>query len=540
VTAAAPASDRRPGRARLRLDGFEAACAAVLLALALTPLTWLLVRARLHGGVVAGADGYLVADPLQYVNWLRQMGEHGAAANLYDLRPGPHSFVHPGLLLSGLAHRAGLGPVPAYLAWKPVAVATLFLGALLYVRRFLARRDDRRLALVVALFAVSPVAAAVAWTGWGGPEAKFNLDVLANEMWAGHWLSGYLFTVVAVGLMPLALLAYERGREAAAGRRWLLAAAAAGLACAWLQPWQGAVLALAIAGAEAVGVLGGRRRLRGAAATAAPVVAAIALPLAYYYLLSRLDPSWALAGEVNRFARWPWWITILGLAPLGAPALLALRVEPEDFGGVALRLWPAAALAVFYLPLGTFPFHALQGLGLPLAILAVAGARTALGARRLAPAAAVAAAAVLVLPGLAYRGNEMRLAMQSGRQPHLLTPSEHDALRHLDRAPQRGGVLAPAYIGVVVPAYTGRETWVGAGSWTPDAERRQREADDLFAGRLSAPAAERLVRSTGARFLLSDCRARADISGLVAGVTAPPRRFGCATVYRVRGGRGGL
>ena len=97
-----------------------------------------------------------------------------------------------------------------------------------------------------------------------------------------------------------------------------------------------------------------------------------------------------------------------------------------------------------------------------------------------------------------------------------------------------GGVLAPVYSGIVVPAYTGRETWVGAGSWTPDQPRRAEQAEALFAGRLDAAAAEALVRRSGARFLLSDCHGRADVAALVAAVAEPPRRFGCATVWRVR------
>jgi hypothetical protein len=32
---------------------------------------------------------------------------------------------------------------------------------------------------------------------------------------------------------------------------------------------------------------------------------------------------------------------------------------------------------------------------------------------------------------------------------------------------------------------------------------------------------------------LSDCHGRADIEPLVRGFTDPPRRLGCATVYRV-------
>ena len=42
------------------------------------------------------------------------------------------------------------------------------------------------------------------------------------------------------------------------------------------------------------------------------------------------------------------------------------------------------------------------------------------------------------------------------------------------------------------------------------------------------------MQRSGARFLLSDCHGRADITRTVAGFTDPPRRYGCATVWRVR------
>jgi hypothetical protein len=75
---------------------------------------------------------------------------------------------------------------------------------------------------------------------------------------------------------------------------------------------------------------------------------------------------------------------------------------------------------------------------------------------------------------------------------------------------------------------------VGAGSWTPDFESRRVLAEELFAGKLSPVAAQRVVRESGARFLYSDCHGRADIARIVSGFTDGPRRFGCATVYRVR------
>jgi len=185
---------------------------------------------------------------------------------------------------------------------------------------------------------------------------------------------------------------------------------------------------------------------------------------------------------------------------------------------------------VLFQPFGTFPAHALQGLTLPLVTLAFLGIGATAG--RVALAAALV---LLIVPGTVYRVDELRKAVNRGRQPFFLTNGEHAALRHLDRAPQPGGVLAPVYSGLLVPAWTRRETWVGAGSWTPDFEARVQEAERLFSARMSRTEAEALVRRSRARFLLSDCHGRADIRALVARVVARERRFGCATVWEVRG-----
>jgi hypothetical protein len=509
-----------------RLTRAELLSLAALSALSVAVLAGLLVRVWVHGGIVTGSDGYLVVDQLQYLNWLRQAGHHIAVANLYDLAPGPHSFVHPGVVISGLLHRAGLDIVAAYMVWKPVAVAALFAGSLLYVRRFVERPADRALALVLALFTASPVSALVGWGHIGSAGTKFNFDFLGGELWTGTYLWGYLFSAIAVGLVPLGLLAYERGR-AGGGARWLGWAAAAGLFAAWLQPWQGATFALVIAATELVKR---RRDLVAAALDLALPLAATAAPLIYYFVLSKSDASWKLADAVNDFGRWPWWVTVLGLAPLALPALFAYRLPAPDFGSLALRVWPLAALLIFYLPVGTFPFHAMQGLTLPLVVLGV----VALRGRALPLWLAVAVVALLVIPGTAYRADNIRDAVAKGYQPFFLTPGEHDALAYLDHLPERGGVLAPVYSGLLVPAYTGRETWVGAGSWTPDFAHRQALADQLFAGQLSPAAARSVVRDSGARFLYSDCHGRANIERIVSGFTDPPRRFGCATVYRVK------
>ncbi|MFL5856149.1 MAG: hypothetical protein ACJ77L_05290 [Solirubrobacteraceae bacterium] len=514
-----------------------------LCALAFCVLIGLLVRVWVKGGVVTGADGYLVVDPLQYLNWLRQAGDHGLVRNLYDIGPSPRSFLHPGVLLAGLAHRAGLGLVASYMLFKPVAIAALFAGALLFTRRFLQHQADRRFALVLALFACSPVAALVGWANLGSEFRQFQFDLITGELWTGSYLWGYLFTAIAVGVMPLGLLAYQRGRgvgRRALGvggqRRCIALAAAAGLIAGWLQPWQGATFAGILVAGEVMLFVATRQRpplLR-----LAIVLAATAAPLVYYLALSRLDDAWKLAGTANAassFGGRAWPAVIFGVAIFAVPAAFAYRRVPRDFASLALRAWPPLALAVYVLPFGTFPYHALQGLTLPLVVLGVLAWRQHLGERPLALWPAVAVAALLIVPGTAYRIDNMRKAVAVGRQPHFLTDGEHDALDALSRDPERGGVLAPVYMGLLVPAYTGRETWIGAGSWTPDFTARQRQAEDLFAGRLSPARARALVRRSHARFLLSDCHGRADIAPTVAAFTDPPKRYGCATVWRVRG-----
>ena len=479
-------------------------------------LIGLLVRVWVKGGVVTGADGYLVVDPLQYLNWLRQAGDHGLVRNLYDIAPSPRSFLHPGVLLAGLAHRAGLGLVASYMLFKPVAIA--------------------------ALFACSPVAALVGWANLGSEFRQFQFDLITGELWTGSYLWGYLFTAIAVGIMPLGVLAYERSRRSASGVRpqasgvrWVVLAALAGLFAGWLQPWQGATFAgILLVGEALVWVL---KRERPPLARLAIVLVATAAPLVYYALLSRLDDAWKLAGTANAasaFGGRAWLAVVFGVAIFAIPAAFAYRRVPREFGALALRAWPLVALAVYVLPLGTFPYHALQGLTLPLVVLGVLAWRGHLGRRALPLWPAVAVAAVLIVPGSAYRIDNMRKAVSVGRQPHFLTDGEHDALTALSRDPRPGGVLTPVYMGLLVPAYTGRETWVGAGSWTPDFTARQQQAERLFAGRLNPTQAAALVRRSGARFLLSDCHGRADIARTVAAFTDPPHRYGCATVWPVR------
>jgi hypothetical protein len=195
-----------------------------------------------------------------------------------------------------------------------------------------------------------------------------------------------------------------------------------------------------------------------------------------------------------------------------------------------LLLWPPATLLVYVALSPSVPGHALEGLSLPLAVLAARGAQR-LGAPM---AVAVAAGVVLTVPGLVKVAEFMRDRVGSHEQVWRLVDGERDALRFVERASGPGGVLTSAYLGAAVPAHTGRQVWVGHPSWTPTYAVRAERADALFEGRLGADEARMTVAESGVRFLISDCRADADLGHVLAPDVIRTRRFGCAKVYEVK------
>ena len=389
----------------------------------------------------------------------------------------------------------------------------LWFGAKEWVVRFVP--EGRRVwALAFALFFCSPIAALVGWTGWGGIATRFDFDFLSGELTTNNYLWGYLFTAIAVGLMPLGLLAQERGRTGVA--------AAIGLIVAWFQPWQGATYLLVLCGAEVL-----TRRAFGRLAV---VVAATAAPLVYYLALSRLDDSWRLAGEANDFGLWPWWVTVIGLAPLVLPALTGLRHTAGDLGGWMLRLWPLASLVVLFQPFGTFPAHALQGITLPLVTLAFVGVGATAGRAWL-----IGALVLLVVPGTVYRVDELRKAVNAGRQPFFLTDGEY-------RGAEVPGPRAAARAACSRPCT--RACWCrrGRSGRRGSAPGRGRRASTRACRRPSSSSR----RGSGVRRPSGWCasRARATCSptataaptsaSCIARVVTRERRFGCATVWEVR------
>jgi hypothetical protein len=154
-----------------------------------------------------------------------------------------------------------------------------------------------------------------------------------------------------------------------------------------------------------------------------------------------------------------------------------------------------------------------------------------IGWPRLAGAALVVAVA---MASMVEQGRLLGQKADSPLQPYLIGKDEQAALRFLDHAPERGGVLARLPYASLVPGYTGRQTFAGHLSWTPDPLARLGLASRLIGGAPEPWTARRFVAATRARFVLADCGANAALRQTLAPLTATTRRFGCATVYVLR------
>lgn len=499
------------------------------------------LRHAAHGHLTfTGADGPLPGDQLQYFAWIRQAGDHVLIGNVWDLAPAHHVFLHPLFLISGLIWRLGVSVPVAYLVWKPVAVVVLFAGVLAYARRLLPTGSGwRAAAVVLSLFYYAPISWLLS-TGLGFTGVHGDA---AGELFAAGQLWGYLPNALALGLMPLFLIGAERILDAGRrppGRgpgRYIALTAVAGALTSWLHPWQGETLVLIC-----VGWIAWDRSWQRLRPLTLPVLATLT-PIAYYFALSRWDSAWQIAAKVNTVTRPALWILALGLLPLALPAVFGLRPRARDLQERALVLWPVAALTVYFVTPSVAP-HALQGLCIPLSVLAVRGwsrllriVRAGSGAwRRRAPAwVGIGAIALLVVPGDIHVIDLFRKLVGADNQAFLITSDENHALSYTASSAQPGGVLAPLFIALDVPPTSGRQVWVGHQTWTPSWATRQRQVESLFDTPLPAPQAQAFVRSTGASVLVSDCRRRVDLAPELGSLLARVHRFGCASVYELSG-----
>ncbi len=527
----------------IRLDWFEWCCFAALVGLSLSLLGYALAR----GGTWTGGEGPAAMDQLQYLTWIREAGNHFLIGNRWDFSPDSRVFLHPGFLISGLVHRfTGLSLQWSYtLLWKPVAVLSVFVATLLWVRRLVDGVWPRRLALFIALFVVMPWSAFLKFFGVGNRVHAYvwglHLDFPSGEIWTIQPLQGYAMTAIAIALMTALLLGVGNSSQLITWRRTALLSLGA-LLLMWLQPWQGAELLLIVAAVEVWLRVRSGREIRWRLLT---LFVAGSAPAIYYAWLGKTDSAWKLAGEANSVSHqaliaWPLWAILVTFVPLAVPAAFAYRRGTDDWGQLAARAWPLAAGVVYLLPLGTFPFHAVQGVMIPLAVLIVQGL-TVSRPKRIPSLPAWLIVALLIffsVPGTIHKMWSSVHLMTTATYPYNFEPGEEAALKWLAKNPAPGGVLTDGYGGLLVPPFSGRESYIGPFSWTPDLLNRTVFVDPVLNGTSNPFTAQGFVRGTGARFVFQSCHGKPtpgpSLRHELGDLVESEHQFGCARVYVLR------
>lgn len=527
--------------AGLRIDWYELLVLVAFAAVSMWTLALNLYYAHTHGLVWTGADGQYPGDQMQYLAWIRDASRHVLASDLFVPWPTPHDYLQPMVALSGGLVAVGMAPWLALLLWQPIALLAVFFAVRAYCRRMLAGRWERRAALTLALFAA-------------------YRSVLGDE-WLPFLSWGYPYALASVAALVGALLCYDRARTD--GRTsWL--APVLGLLASWLHPWEGEILLLIVAGAELVGLRESLRRgLRRQLPLPAVMIAATALPLAYYAALQRFDPEWRAARVVGVASHGQSSLRVMltPLIPLLVAAAFAYLRRPRGFLATATLVWPLATLADWALnetSAGGGGLHSWTGITIPLGVLAVIGLRNAgfgrVPGRRWLGAAAVAA---LTIPATVYMLHTVQTQIAPAQhQENLIITPESRALRYLASDPQPGSVLTEYTWGAEVAGQTGRRVyasglaWAGSGRlyradaaarllsgpwywWVPPNPRYLTSGWQLRPARMTGRAARAFVLSTGARFVLANCGSHADLSRWLRPIARAVHRFGCATVYEV-------
>jgi hypothetical protein len=517
------ADHARPGsRFRWRLDWFDQLALVLFGAISVWVLSLDLWQVIVHGQVWTGTDGVYITDQMQYLAWIRDASHHVLISNLFVLRHTSPVYFQPAIALSGGLVALGVAPWVALLVWKPIAVVVAFYGVRWYVRASFDTRGSRRAALALALF-------------FGAFSIVYGSPSVVGDLFLGFLSWGYTFGLLATGAMLLALLAYDRAR-ASGSDRGVAGVALLGMLASLLHPWQGELLIICIVAAEAVSWRSTRRfRNLGAAAV---VTAATGAPLLYYIALGALDQSWHLARIASKHS-FPLAAIGLAILPLALIAAPAYFTRPRSFLDLVTRIWPFAALAIYFISTsGTSatPLHAFEGVSVPLAILAVQGGRRA-GIPRLPKAGAVATAlvAAVTVPSVYMELREAsRLVKPSPGNANFISRDEQRALRYLAQDPDPGGVISRLYLGMVIPGATGRQTFVGDCIWSePGCNPRAEMAEWLFNGTLTDRQARAFIRSTGARFVLADCQTSRNMDELLEDMSIDIEHFGCASVYEL-------
>lgn len=434
----------------------------------------------------------------------------------------PRQFANPPWLIIGLIARAL--PVPTIVTYQAVRLLWAFgylLLIWLLVRSFFQRPAPR-------LFAFT-IAALGSGLGWmadvidyvAGRDLIYSADIMP-ELWAYHSLQIPHF-ILAQALIVLLVLTLLRGWRRPGP---LIGPLAFGLAALliYVHPFDAGVLAPLLGGhfllCRFASCPGGRHT-----GVNLWAIAGMIPPTAFYLRELHSDPVVA-AWNAQNVLRSPSSLSyLLGLGivfPLAALGPKMLRERGRAGADTALiLLWPlVTAVAVYAFPLYTFERRCVEGLHLPLALLAgiavsdwlVPGLRYRLP--RLSHRGATVLALALVLLGI-LPTNVKLLVDQAGSALPVIPAGWLEGFAWIDaHTPPDARVFTGHRVGSFLTRYAQRHVHFGHWQLTIDATRKRAMAREFFAA--ETPDAERLeiLRAAGCGWVAAVPEAARQVAGV--------------------------
>ncbi len=395
---------------------------------------------------------------------------------------------------------------PVLIAFYHAARAVTGLALLLMVYRFAADYLDTPRRRLLA-WGIAVLGGGLGWTllvvRGGGDSARLPVDLYIPEAFTLLSLYGIPHLLAARALLLLGwwllLRALDDGRwrrAAGAGLAWLGMAA--------IVPFYAALLGVLIAAWLLAQWIAGRRFPAGALRLAALAGALPALALVYYAWLFTSDPVMRAWSAQNRLPSPPVIDYLLAFGPLiapGLPAAAALLRERLTPRGALLIAWPVVATALVYLPINV-QRRLLEGVIVPLAILAALGAARLLERHRAAWTAALTLLFAALLPSalILLAGGSMAAARPA---PPIFHPAaELAALDYLRlNAPPGSLVLSTHESGNALPAYAPVRVYVGHGPETANSAAKDAIALAFFHGGMDDAARRDLLDEIGAAYV---------------------------------------
>lgn len=432
-------------------------------------------------------------------------------------------------------------PVPILVTYHLVRLLwglTYLLLVWVLMREFFSEPAARAFGFVAAALGSGLAAVADGVNALTGRHVLMSSDIMP-EMWGYHslWLPHF---ALALSLLALLLMLLLRAYRRPSG--WLAAGAAATLALlALIHPYDVAVIAPLLVGHFVYCRIARPEGWRGAAINLwalAGTIPAVGI-LWWQRTTNPLVASWA---EQNVLRSPPPDAYLLGLGlilPLAIGGRLAIgRRRRETARDWLMIFWPlVAAVAVYSYPLVPFERRCVEGLHLPLAILAAAGlawwvvpwlqSRLRMVARR-----ATACAMALLLVGILPTDVWLLARLSTTNEPVIPADWARTFEWIEAAAPAEARFMTTHLTGTFLARYALRHVHMGHWHVTVDVGRKREMAAELFAEDTSPQRRLAILREAGCGWVAADgqqAHLLVEVEGLDEVRAAPEM-----TVYRLR------